>query len=278
MNLMKSFENWYAGGGILVCLLDIVLIILVTVIIDRLLAGFAGRLIKPKEVEFGENNRRLTLRRVVNNLIRYILIFLAFVIILTRLGVNVMSILAAAGVIGLAVSFGAQSLIKDIFAGFFILLENQYGVGEYVCINQTFYGFVEMVGLRVTRLTGDNGEAYILPNGQITDVVNYCRNLNRVQVNFEVAYDTDIEAAKKVLETAAKEYCSKDAKLFPKDPLVDGVTELGSSGITLCVFLYVSSPVMYHVHREFNEFGAAALIKAGIEIPYPVTEVISKEK
>ena len=225
-----------------------------------------------------EDRRRVTLARLVYRVTHYVIGFIAFVMILSVFGVNVMSILAAAGVVGLAISFGAQSLIKDIFAGFFILLEDQYGVGEYITVNQSFTGVVELIDLRITRLRGDDGELIVIPNGTITDVINYCRGSLRIKEVFEISFDSDIGEAEAVILKAAKAFYLEHKELLFGEPAVEGVEEIGASGVSLCLILYCQPMAKWQIGRAIRKTIVQSLQEAGIEIPYPVTEVITREE
>ncbi len=119
MNLLTIIEKWHAGNGLIVGIVDALLIIAVAFLLDRVICSLARHGMKLSLAK--NSNRSLTLYRLVRSVVHYTVAFVALVTILSRLGINVASILAAAGVLGLAVSFGAQSLIKDIFAGFFIM-------------------------------------------------------------------------------------------------------------------------------------------------------------
>ncbi len=276
--ILSWIETWYAGGGFTVKLFDAGMIILIAFILDRILCALVDRALRRLEKKGDEDHRRITLARVICRINHYVLSFIAFVMILSIFGVNVVSILAAAGVVGLAVSFGAQSLIKDIFAGFFILLEDQYGVGEYVTVNQNFTGIVELIDLRVTRLRGDDGELIIIPNGTITDVVNYCRGSLRIKEVFEISYDSNIGEAEAVILAAAKDFYREHKDLLFGEPVVEGVEEIGTSGVSICLIMYCRALEKWHIGREARKMIVQSLQNAGIEIPYPVTEVITREE
>lgn len=269
--------QWYEGNGLLVKLIGVVVILIAAFLVNKIFVHIVDKALKTK-VEIGENNRQVTLKRVLKSVVRYVIAFLALVMILSRLGINVVSIMAAAGVIGLAVSFGAQSLIKDVFAGFFIIFEDQYGVGEYVTINRCFTGVVELVGLRATRLRGDDGELIIVPNGTITDVVNFCRGYFRIKEVFEISFDSDIPKAEAIIRRAAKAYYNEHKDLFSAAPTVNGVDAIGENGVTLCLFAYVLPMEKWQISRDLKTNIFQALCKEGIEIPFPVREVITKEK
>ncbi|MBR5328659.1 MAG: mechanosensitive ion channel family protein [Firmicutes bacterium] len=271
------FLSWYHDGGILVTLFNIVITALLAFLFDRFLCHIVNKVFSG-EVTVGQNNRRITLKRVLKNVTHYVVAFVGAIIILSDLGVNVASILAAAGVIGLAVSFGAQSLIKDIFAGFFIIFEDQYGVGEYITVNNNFTGIVELVGLRTTELRGDSGELVIIPNGSITDVVNYCRGAFRIKETFEISFDSHIDEAEDVIRRVVNQYYDEHPEsMADKRPIVDGLDIIGASGVSVCVFIWVQPMDQWHVARELRKLVVQALQAEGITIPYPVTELITKE-
>lgn len=275
--MTNAFSEWYHSGGFTVTLFSIAVTVLLAFVFDRFICHIIDRIFSG-EVTVGQNNRRITLKRVLKNVTHYVVSFVACIIVLSDLGVNVASILAAAGVIGLAVSFGAQSLIKDIFAGFFIIFEDQYGVGEYVTVNKKFTGVVELVGLRTTELRGDQGELIIIPNGSITDVVNYCRGAFRIKETFEISFDSPIDEAEDVIRSVVDGYYDAHPELMAdKRPVVDGLDLIGASGVSVCVFIWVQPMEQWHVAREIRKLVVQALQNEGITIPYPVTELITKE-
>lgn len=274
MNLFKILENWYEGGGMTVRLVDVVLIIVIGFLLDRLICGLAKHGMRLNLAR--SNNRNLTLYRLVRSVVHYTIAFVALVMILSKFGINVASILAAAGVLGLAVSFGAQSLIKDIFAGFFIILENQYAVGEYITLNQKFTGTVESVGLRITQMQGYDGELIVIPNGSITDVMNYCRYDIRVKEEFEISFDTSIDKAEAVIIEAARKYYEEHKDILTGEPVVEGLETIGENGFTICLIAYTKPMSQWTVARSLRKVIVTALFDAGITIPYPVREVITK--
>ncbi|HMM07039.1 MAG TPA: mechanosensitive ion channel family protein [Clostridiales bacterium] len=274
MELLTIIENWHTDGGILVGIVDAVVIIVVAFLLDRVICGLAKHGMKFSPAK--NNNRGLTLYRLVRSVVHYTVAFVALVTILSKFGINVASILAAAGVLGLAVSFGAQSLIKDIFAGFFIILENQYAVDEYITLNQKFTGTVESVGLRVTQLKGGDGELIVVPNGAITDVLNYCRYDMRVKETFEISFDSSIDEAEAVIAAAAKAYYAEHQDLLTAEPSVEGLETIGENGFSICLIAYTQPMSQWAVARSLRKVIVKALFNAGITIPYPVRQIITK--
>jgi mscS family small conductance mechanosensitive ion channel protein len=164
-----------------------------------------------KKFKIKSNEKRSeTLHKLIKSAIRYTIYFIAFFQILSTLGINTTSIVASAGIASVAIGFGAQSLVKDIISGFFIILEGQFAVGDEVKLyNQAAFiagGSVMSLGLRSTKIRSGNGEIYFIPNGSINQVINYSLTYNLVEVKFSIQIDETIEAIEeriqKVLDVA----------------------------------------------------------------------------
>src|SRR3954452_2818939 len=145
------------------------------------------------------DRREETLSKLLDNVLSYVVYFIAFMMILSVLGIDVKALIAGAGVVGLAVGFGAQSLVKDIISGFFIIFEDQFSVGDHVRIGQ-FEGNVQSIGLRTTKLKSWTGEVHILPNGSIIQVTNFSVNNSVAVVDIAIAYGEDLDKAEKAIE------------------------------------------------------------------------------
>ncbi|MDF2568797.1 MAG: ykuT [Sporomusa sp.] len=171
-----------------------------------------------------DEKRARTLSSLMHSIIRYIIYFIVGIMILQEFKIDTTSIVAGAGVIGLALGVGAQSLIKDFITGFFIILEDQYGVGDYVVIGD-MAGTVEELGFRVTKLRDGNGILHIVPNGSILKVSNYTRGHMQAVVNVPVPYETDIGVVFNILDQT----CIAIGKSMPEvldGPKVVGVVDL----------------------------------------------------
>ena len=167
-----------------------------------------------------EEQRARTLSSLLHSVIRYTIYFIVLVMLLQEFKIDTTSIVAGAGIIGLALGVGAQSLIKDFVTGFFIILEDQYGVGDYIVISD-MAGTVEEVGFRVTRLRDGNGILHIVPNGSITKVSNYTRGHMQATVNVPVPYEADMEQ----VFTLLNEVCTTVGETVPE--VIDGPSVLG---------------------------------------------------
>ena len=212
----KVFYNSELGFQILEKLIMIILIIIIASISVKLCNKLVDYIMLTKEnankkFKIKSNEKRSeTLHKLIRSAIRYTIYFIAFFQILSTLGINTTSIVASAGIASVAIGFGAQSLVKDIISGFFIILEGQFDVGDEVKLyNQAAFiagGSVMSLGLRSTKIRSGNGEIYFIPNGSINQVINYSLTYNLAEVKFSIQIDETIEAIEeriqKVLDVA----------------------------------------------------------------------------
>ena len=172
-----------------------------------------------------------TLAPLLKNLALYSLSFVVGIVILQEVGVDVRALAVSAGVLGLAVGFGAQSLIKDVITGFFILFEGLVRVGDVIEVGG-HTGVVEAIGLRVTKLRLFNGAQRIVPNGDLTQFANYNRGWARAVVDVGVTYDTDVRRALATLERVGREWATETG-LGLDAPLAQGIVRFGETGAGL---------------------------------------------
>lgn len=184
--------------------------------------------------------------------------------------INLAPLLAGAGILGLAFSFGSQSLVKDVIAGFFILMENQFAIGDVIEV-AGLAGGVEKMTLRVVVLRDLQGVVHIIPNGQITTVSNKTRGWSRSVLDIGVAYDTNIDHALEVLRDEARHFGEDGDWAFKLDgmPEVVGVQSLADSAVNLRVMLRTQPGSQWEVGREFLRRTKNRLDQEGIEIPFP---------
>lgn len=212
----KIFYNSELGFQILEKLIMIILIIIIASISVKFCNKLVDYIMLTKDnanrkFKIKSNEKRSeTLHKLIRSAIRYTIYFIAFFQILSTLGINTTSIVASAGIASVAIGFGAQSLVKDIISGFFIILEGQFDVGDEVKLyNQAAFiagGSVMSLGLRSTKIRSGNGEIYFIPNGSINQVINYSLTYNLAEVKFSIQIDETIEAIEeriqKVLDVA----------------------------------------------------------------------------
>ncbi|RXZ83895.1 mechanosensitive ion channel family protein [Paenibacillaceae bacterium] len=173
--------------------------------------------------------RMLTVGKLLRNVATYVIHFVSVLLILSEFNIELGPLLAGAGVVGLAIGFGAQSLVKDIITGFFIIVEDQFAVGD-VIETGSFKGTVEVIGLRTTRLKSWTGEVRIIPNGAINEVTNFSFNNSVAVIDLSIPYTADINLATEIIKqtTAAIE----DENLA-KEPVVLGVQTIAAAKVTL---------------------------------------------
>lgn len=232
--------------------------------VPRLLA----RLPEP-EGEFSRRQvRSRTLRAVSETALKALVVTLGGLFFLSNLGLNISALLAGAGVAGLALSLAAQNLIRDVISGFFILLEDQYGVGDVVMIGQ-LGGVVERFNLRVTVLRDLEGRVHFIPNSQAQPVTVFTQEWARAVVDVSVAYKEDLDRVLALLKEEAERLYQDWADRFTRPPEVLGVQELGESGVVLRVLLPTKAKEHWGVAREFRLRIKRRFDQEGVELPFP---------
>lgn len=248
-------------------LLSIIVIFLVVRIIISVAYRIIDRAIKSRGLHFTNEGRSTTLGQVIKKVIKYVLLFIAIVMSLELIGISTGSILATAGIGGLAISFGAQSLVKDVITGFFIIMEEQYNVGDHIRIGD-FEGYVEELGIRVTKIRAFAGDLYIIPNGSIVEVSNMTRGAMRSWVDITISYDDDIDETLDILEKVSEEIRQTNENIVD-GPTVLGVTELGDYYIKISIIARTVPGFQWEVEREIRKKAKEKLKEANITMPYP---------
>ncbi|MDQ0162194.1 small conductance mechanosensitive channel [Bacillus alveayuensis] len=222
------------------------------------------------------NGRALTLQTLSLNLFSYVLIFIYVVTVFQVFGYNVTALLAGAGVVGLAIGFGAQGLVSDVVTGFFLLLEKQIDVGDYVTTGG-YSGIVEAVGLRTTQIRGFDGTLHYVPNREIVGLSNHSRGNMRALVDISIAYSEDIDQAITVLQEACDQLATTNDAIV-EGPNVLGVQTLGASDVVIRVLAKTKNMEQWNVERELRKVLKEALDQHGIEIPFPHQVMIHKNE
>lgn len=261
--------------------IQIIFILILTILLKHLLHAVIDKLMSNKITnQIGERtgrdtNRLSTLRKLSKSIVSYILYFFAAVSILDALGINITAVLAGAGIASLAVAFGAQSIVQDLISGIFIIVENQYDVGEYIKIGDTI-GKVEEIGMKTTKISSYNGEVLTIPNGKIQTVINYSRHAQRRNVDVGVAYEEDtthamaaVEAAcQKINESAFAQYLDEKCHAL-------GIFELADSSVviraTFTAFDWKQASIEMALRKEIKD----TLDDLKVEISYPKLQLMS---
>lgn len=267
--VMQFFADPVMWTQFFIITIKIVIIVIASRLIIRIAKKMIDHMIQQREkspIKI-DPRRTTTIGRLISNVIGYTVNFITILLIFGQLGFDLGPLLAGAGVVGLAIGFGAQSLVKDVITGFFIILEDQFAVGDVIETGNV-KGTVEEIGLRVTRIKSWTGEVHIIPNGAITQVTNFSVNNSVAVVDVSVAYETDIDAAIVVItNTVERIFAEQDMMI--KEPEVLGVQALGASEVIIRIVAECKPNANPVVSRVLNAEIKKALDAAGIEIPYP---------
>jgi moderate conductance mechanosensitive channel len=222
--------------------------------------------------------RAKTMGDLLKSVITGALVAIFGTMILSQLGVNIAPIIASAGILGIALGFGAQSLVKDFLSGVFMIFEDQFGVGDVVDVGEAT-GTIEAVSLRVTRLRDLEGTVWYVPNGEIRRVGNKSKNWSRAVVDVGVGYDEDLARAKRVLAEVAHELWEDDdyRSVIVEEPEVTGVEAMTPDAITLRVLVKTAPMEQWAIARELRQRIKARFDHEGIEIPHPQPMVWQRE-
>lgn len=261
-----------AGASVVLAIVRLIAIAVVYVLgrflLFRLIDGVSERMMA--RGRGGESDaaarvaRGKTLQGVLKSVVTYVLFFIAAVMTLSAFNINVAPVLTAAGVVGLAVGFGAQRLVRDVITGFFILLENQFSVGEYVTMAGVS-GSVEEIGMRITRLRDDSGKLNIIPNGDIASVCNHSRGSVSVVVEVSVAPDADPAKVADLLNKAGESLARQQPRIITWLKY-SGISAMDGTKLTLRFAGTCEAPMQDAVQMAARELYRETLREAGIAL------------
>ena len=237
--------------------------------LQRVGIGDPSRLIG-EEAGPRRESRANSISAVVSSTLLVVIWAVATFLVMTELGLDLGPLVAGAGIAGIALGFGAQNLVKDTIAGFFMLIEDQYGIGDIVDLGEAT-GEVEEVSLRTTVLRSLDGTVWHVPNGEVRRVGNKSQLWSVALVDIDVAYDSDLDAVQQVILDSAVQLCASEEWRGDviEEPVVLGVEALGADGITLRVAVKTIPAAQWALQRALRKDLKAALDAAGVEIPFP---------
>jgi len=281
INLQQFWSGitaWFFPKGF-----EIVLIIIGAILVNKVFSSSMKKLIKRMIIpsryhsKEAEKKREDTLIKIFNNVFKIVIWVIAIVMILQILNVPVGPILATAGVAGLALGFGGQYLIRDIITGLFIILENQYRVGDVICVGDNC-GTVEDISLRMTTLRDLDGNVHHIPHGEVKTISNLSKNYSRINLNVGVGYDSDLEKVKKVINKVGEGMVSDPdwKSLIIKAPQFLRVEKFADSAIEVKILGETEPGKQWEVAGEFRLRIKNAFDKEGIEFPFP--QIVIHEK
>jgi moderate conductance mechanosensitive channel len=261
------------GLGALKILLIYIVYLIVKGIGNRIIERAFSRYEQRENVSSG---RAQTLQHLSKNILGYLLLFILIVTVLQIINIDVTAILAGAGIIGLAIGFGAQGLVSDVVTGFFLLLERQIDVSDYVTTG-SFSGIVESVGLRTTQIRGFDGTLHFVPNREITSLSNHSRGNMRALVDIGISYDDNIDNAIAVIQNTCDKIAVEDENIV-EGPNVVGVQTLGASDVVLRILAKTKNMEQWAVERKLRKAVKETLDANNIEIPFPHQVYIEKKE
>ena len=265
--LLIRSAAWLLGRG-----LSAAIVLIVTIFLMR----FCAALIKTAFVLYEQRlaakldeqsqRRSQTLSAIFRGVAQAIIFFIGLMVSLQQGGLDITPILASAGIVGIAIGFGAQSLIKDLFAGLMILFEEQYSVGDSIKIGDVS-GTVETLTLRSTRVRGGDGALTMFPNGNITTVANLSKDWLRVVLDFEVDYAADVDAAMKIMSEVAGQLKVERPTEILEEPIMQGVDKVAGGILTLRLVFKTMPAKQAEISRELRRRVKIAFDQAGIKGP-----------
>lgn len=262
--------GWIGSQG-----MAVIIALVITVLAYRMIGKVMQRITFPGQGFNRQRIRATTLKTVTESALKVFVVVIGGLFVLSNMGFNISTLLAGVGVAGLAVSFAAQTLIRDFLTGFFILLEDQYGVGDIVNLGVAD-GTVEKLNLRITALRDVEGNLHVVPNGQITTVTVMTREWARSVIDVPVAYGADLDRAIAVIKDEVQKLYD-DPGWHPSfaavPPEVWGVEKLAESGVLIRVVLNTQPIQQWSVGREFRRRIKNRLDAENIEIPFPHLKV-----
>jgi small conductance mechanosensitive channel len=275
---LRTLSTWAFESG-----LKVLLVIIVAVAVVRVVAVGVKRF--EHDVNFGTGldameraKRARTLGSVLMNITTFVVLIVAALMILREFGVDISPALTGAGIIGVALGFGAQTLVRDLIGGFFLILDNRVRVGDVVSINDNVGGLVEEINLRTIILRDEEGTVHVVPNGSITTLANRSMLFSYYVMNLPLAYGEDTDRAAAIVKGVASELQQDDAyRPFILEPLeVIGVDEFEPSAVRLKVRIKTAPLKQWQVGRELRRRVHRAFADQGIEMFSPQrTAVVS---
>ncbi|MBQ1891684.1 MAG: mechanosensitive ion channel family protein [Firmicutes bacterium] len=239
-----------------------------TIFIERLIVYLLS-LTKP------ENRRAKTVTSIVANMLKYIAAIVIFCGVLTILGVNIATIIASIGVIALIIGFGAESLIADVVTGMFILLDNQYNVGDIIEVGG-FRGTVSDIGIRTTCVTDPGGNVKIINNSDMKNILNRSDKNSKAVAVFPVPYDTDIPALEEKIPAMLDGIFEAHKDIFKAVPKYLGLEALSASSVDLKFIVEVDEKDIYSGARLLNRELFVGMRKLGVECPFQQVDIHTK--
>ncbi|UCG44201.1 MAG: mechanosensitive ion channel family protein [candidate division WOR-3 bacterium] len=235
-----------------------------------LAAWLVGKLVRrvfTSRARFARKPGAQTVFTMLRSMVYYVFFFIALIMVLRVVGVDFSAILAGAGVVGLAIGFGAQTMVRDFLSGFFLLFEDSVNVGDFITMGD-ISGTVEFVGIRRTLVRAFDGTLYTIPNGELTKFGNKNRDYMQAVVNVDLAYEQDAERGLALAQEAADAWYKERQDIALQRPEVQGVLAFGESGMTIRVVARVRPLKHWEAERELRNRLKRGFDSQDVEIPF----------
>ncbi|MCH8960326.1 MAG: mechanosensitive ion channel family protein [Bacteroidetes bacterium] len=270
-----------AEGGILTTILQIVIVLVLAWLIIRTVDKGTRRWVKQFEALPAIHPRRqraLTTSSLLTSSVRYIVWPIALIMVLSELNIDVTAMIATAGIAGLAFGFGAQTFVKDVISGIFLLFDDTIHVGDMVKIGGE-EGTVEFIGIRLIKVRKFNGEMLMVPAGELRIFGNLSIGYARVIVEVGLSYEQDLETILPVLERIAHTWAEAHREiLLEEEPQVQAVTHFADSSINARIVVQVQPGEQFEAERALRRMLKQEFDRQGIEIPFPRRTVYMREE
>jgi small conductance mechanosensitive channel len=269
---------WFGLGMRALRVAFVVALALLVLAVVRRLARRWVRKVQDRPATDKRRQRVLTVADLMGSVARYVVWTVATIMVLAEVGLDVGPLLAGAGIAGLAIGFGAQTLVKDVISGLFLLFDDTIGVGDLIRFNQD-EGEVEYVGLRLIKVRKFNGELLMIPAGELRVFGNRSIGYARAIVDVGLSYEQDVNEALRALEEVAREWAETEAAreaMIEEAPQVQAVTSLGDSAVTSRVVVKVRPGAQFQAERDLRRLIKKRFDEMGVEIPFPRRTVYVK--
>ncbi|HNX32806.1 MAG TPA: mechanosensitive ion channel family protein [Holophaga sp.] len=255
--------------------LEKLVLVLLTCLIILWAVNLVARAVR-KAVDDGQDGvttdaerRAETLGSVLKNAARVLVAVFFLLVTLQEFGVNIQPLLAGSAVAGVALGFGAQTLVKDIISGFFLLMENQFGVGDIINVDDKHSGTVERMTLRITQIRDMEGQAHYLPNSTISQVVVLSKDFARALVDVEVSHDEDVDRVMDLLKLMGRELMADRPGVVLEATEVRGIERMNATGYTIRTLTKTAPGSQWEIAREFRKRVLLRFRQEGIAMPLP---------
>ncbi len=272
--LGDMFSTWLGFGDGWALFFITATMVVLWLVIGVLVSRLVERMTTRHFIRVKGDARGKTIGQLLSGLLKVIVWFVVLLTIASELMIDIRPILAAAGILGLAIGFGSQHLVSDVVAGFFIIVDNAYNVGETIEVDG-YKGKVSHMNLRVTHVDNWQGSSLILNNSTIKKLINWSRNHTTAVVDFGVAYETDLQTLTKALPAFLEQLEKKHDDIVDK-PIYLGVTDLADSSINMRIIAKCTTGTHVAVERKIRHDLVAFLNNQGVEIPFPQVVVSQK--